>query len=390
MKVKRLREDFIVREVSDFRANGGLYAVYQLKKRGMGTPEVASQILRIWSLPREAFGYGGLKDRHATTSQTVTIYRGPRSDLQQPGFTLSYVGQASREFSAQDIAANEFEITLRGLTADRARQLSSVCETLSSGVPNYFDDQRFGSVGFSGQFIAHPWCLGDYERALFLAIAEANPHDRPHEREQKEIVRDHWGQWKACKDRLDRSNRRSVVTYLVDHPAGFKKAVALLPKDMRSIYVAAFQSKIWNEVVCRMLRQLIPHQDLVSLDSAAGQLVLPLRLQPSLAEQLTSQQIPLPSGRKTRWQPEILCLLRQVLGELDMQLHQLRFSYPRDVFFSRRLRPVMLIPQDLTVHSSADELGRDDQRKLLLKFRLAAGQYATLLLKGLDRLAANR
>ena len=32
----------------------------------------------------------------------------------------------------------------------------------------YFDDQRFGSVGESGEFIGRAWCLGNYERALWL------------------------------------------------------------------------------------------------------------------------------------------------------------------------------------------------------------------------------
>ena len=72
---------------------------------------------------------------------------------------------------------------MRNLTAEPAERIVALRDTLArDGVPNYFDDQRFGSLGASGEFIAKPWCLGDYERALWLALAEHNPHDRPGDR----------------------------------------------------------------------------------------------------------------------------------------------------------------------------------------------------------------
>ena len=37
--------------------------------------------------------YGGLKDRHAVTSQYLTVYRGPRRDLQFESIAVTYLGQ---------------------------------------------------------------------------------------------------------------------------------------------------------------------------------------------------------------------------------------------------------------------------------------------------------
>ncbi len=215
---------------------------YRLDKAGIGTPEAIAEILKVWNMPRRSVGYGGLKDRHATTTQTITLFKGPQRDLQQRGFELTYLGQAAREFHAKDIQGNRFEITLRHLTPQQAQFSQQLLPGIAAGVPNYFDDQRFGSLGESGQFVAQPWCMGDYERALYLAIAEANPHDRPREKEQKQILRDHWHDWVQCKAQLDRSHRRSIVTYLCDHPTDFKRALALLRSDLRSIYMAAFKA----------------------------------------------------------------------------------------------------------------------------------------------------
>ncbi len=303
MKLKRLREDFVVHELSDFPTTGGSFAVYRLDKAGIGTPEAIAEILKVWNLPRRSVGYGGLKDRHATTSQTITLFKGPQRDMQQRGFELTYVGQAAREFHAKDIQANAFKIILRDLTQAQADHGLGLLSAIASGVPNYFDDQRFGSLGESGQFVAQPWCMGDYERALYLAIAEANPHDRPREREQKELLRQLWGQWLECKAKLDRSHRRSIVTYLCDHPTDFKRALALLRSDLRSIYMAAFQSYLWNEIVSRWLQRNLPAGTWYTRQAAAGELTFWSEPHAEILQRVSSLEIPLPSARCHEWPP---------------------------------------------------------------------------------------
>jgi len=393
MKVKRQREDFIVREISHFatqaagQRGGGGHAVYHLQKSGLGTPEAASEILSIWNLPRRNLSYGGLKDRHALTSQTITIFGGPAENIEQPGFTLTYLGQSPREFTPQDIECNEFDVTLRELTPQRSARLVGTLQGTQWAIPNYFDDQRFGSLGESGRFVAQPWCLGDYEQALFLAIAEANPHDRSEDRAQKEILRTYWGDWNTCKERLERSHRRSIVTYLVDHPSGFKKAVALIRKDLRGIYVAAFQAKIWNEIVSRKLSRSVPADQLIVQHATGGQWVFPKQLPAELLAELRNCRIPLPSGRQTQWPPGIPEILDEVLSEFGIERHKLRFSHPRDVFFARGLRDMLLVPRLSIVEEGSDEYGAEGTRKLRLCFQLAPGQYATMLIKGLDMLA---
>ncbi len=391
MKVKRQREDFIVREISNFPfvqpvvgAAVGRHAVYRLEKSGLGTPEVASEILSIWNLPRRDLHYGGLKDRHAVTTQLLTIFEGPQTGIERPGFTLSYLGQSPREFTAKDILANEFDITLRDLEPAHAQRLHDLLKTIGLAIPNYFDDQRFGSVGESGRFVAHPWCLADYEQALYLAIAEANRHDRPDDREQKEILRTHWGDWQVCKDRLERSHRRSIVTYLVDHPTGFKKAVALIRQDLRGLYVAAFQAKIWNEIVSRRLAKLLTPENQLFLDSIGGRWVFPKHLAIDDIDRLRGQRIPLPSGRQTNWDADTLKTLKEVLAEFGIERHKLRFSHPRDVFFSRGERDLLLVPQSVHTEIGADEYGEPGSSKLRVGFRLQPCQYATMLVKGLE------
>jgi tRNA pseudouridine13 synthase len=386
MKVKRLREDFVVREVTQFPLSGGQFAAYSLEKCGLGTPEAIQEVLKVWNLPRNQVSYGGLKDRHAVTSQIITIFRGPQKDIQQRSFSLNYLGQASRAFDAKDIQANAFEITLRDLTEQRVASIRRAIDSMSKGIPNYFDDQRFGSLGESGQFVAQPWCMGDYERALFLAIAEANSHDRPREREQKEILRTQWGNWVECKRLLDRSHRRSIVTYLCDHPTDFKRAIALIRNDLRSIYVAAFQSQLWNQMLVAWWRRRLLAEHLVTVAGAGGELLFPITTDQKILAEAASLQIPLPSARQHDWDDELAAILNEVLVPYQMQRQEIRLKFPRDTFFSKGIRSAMIVPCDFSCQQSPDELAESkDRQKLTLCFTLGRGQYATMVIKFLDQ-----
>src|SRR5690348_13051 len=200
MKLKRLPEDFQVTEESPLRSDDGPFGLYRLTKQSLSTLEAVDAIARRWNLPRAQIAFAGLKDKHALTTQHLTIHGGPRRGWSESNLAVEYVGQVARAIHASDILANRFVIVIRDLTAAEVENATRNAAFLAAdGVPNYFDDQRFGSLGESGEFIARPWCLGDYERALWLAIAEPNVHDRPADRDDKQCLRDHWGRWDECK-----------------------------------------------------------------------------------------------------------------------------------------------------------------------------------------------
>lgn len=385
MKLKSRPEDFVVEELTDFQPSAGPFALYRLWKRGLGTPEAAQLILRQWELPRHALQHAGLKDRHAETTQYVTIHRGPPRDLEDRSFRLAYLGQASRHYQAKDIRGNRFAITLRRLspaTVEAAQPRLAALET--GGLVNYFDDQRFGSLGSSRQFIAQPWCLGDYERALYLAMAEANVHDRPREKSQKQILREHWGHWADCKNRLDRSHRRSIVSFLVDHPTDFKRALALLRPDLRSIYLAAFQSYWWNRWLSAILAQKLADQHRAVIDSLCGPLWTPsAAAAPEELAWLSCLQLPLPSARQHEWPEDFLPLLQQLLSEQGLTTAQLRVKYPRDTFFSRGNRPAWLTVRDFRARF-VPEIDSPQRYQLELGFELPRGSYATMIVKHLQ------
>jgi tRNA pseudouridine13 synthase len=386
LKIKRLPEDFQVEELTASTAAGGPFALYQLTKRSIGTPEVVDEVARRWKLPRHRISYGGLKDKHAVTVQFVTILNGPRRSLGQTSFELTYTGQSDKPFTPQDITGNRFCLIVRDLSVKALdAALEAIPEVRAAGLPNYFDDQRFGSVGASGEFIARSWCAGDYERALWLALADAHPDDRTDERRQKEILRDHWGRWVECKAALDRSHRRSIVTYLADKPPDrpdYRGAFARIKVDLRGLYLSAFQSCLWNRMLDRYLRSDLPADRLVDVSLKLGPAPFFHRLDADTAARLQAAQLPLPSSRLHLEPGPMHKLISELLGEFGLELRQLRVKYPRDSFFSKGQRAVAIPVGNLNAESQADDL-YPGRKKLLLKFDMPRGSYATILIKRL-------
>ncbi|MFP6762673.1 MAG: tRNA pseudouridine(13) synthase TruD [Planctomycetaceae bacterium] len=392
MKLRRIPEDFQVDEQADIEIGSGPHALYRLTKRSIGTPEAVAAIVDRWRIPRRRISYGGLKDRHAVTSQHLTIQHGPQKHLEQSTLDLHYLGQTAQPFRASQIRANRFQLTMRDLMeSDLERASQAISAVRNSGLPNYFDNQRFGSLGFSGDWIGKAWCLGDYERALWLALADPNADDRSREKRQKQILNDHWGNWVDCKAALDRSHRRSIITFLADKQAAgkaidFRGAFARINVDLRGLYLSAFQSALWNRLLTVWLEQRIPGPEQARFELKSGPCCFAKSASSAPAELVQAEAemtLPLPSARQKEIDTATAGLLDTVLSAESLELRQLRVKYPRDSFFSKSWRHAIIQPAGLEQTSAADDL-YPGKHKLQLCFELPRGSYATILVKRLS------
>jgi tRNA pseudouridine13 synthase len=103
-KLKQQPDDFQVDELTDVRPGAdGPFALYRLEKRGWSTPDALTAVRRRRKIHPERIAYGGLKDRHALTSQHLTIRNGPRRNLTHEGVRhLPWAGGGA--FTSADIA----------------------------------------------------------------------------------------------------------------------------------------------------------------------------------------------------------------------------------------------------------------------------------------------
>jgi tRNA pseudouridine13 synthase len=204
-------------------------------------------------------------------------------------------------YSSTDILANRFCITLRGLTDQDLPTLARTLEEVKHcGVPNYFDDQRFGSVDTSSDppaFVARAMIRGEFEQGLKLALTAPYEYDRAADKALKQLLRQHWGDWPELKARLPRSHARSLVDYLVSHPTDFRGALLRVRPELRGLYLSAYQSYLWNRILARWLTTHLPPEQLGELVLRIGRLPTPRAVPPELLQRLHTLELPLPSAR---------------------------------------------------------------------------------------------
>jgi tRNA pseudouridine13 synthase len=387
MILKQTPDDFQVEELTDVQpAPHGDHCLYRLEKINWTTPDALAAVRRRWKIDLRRLSYGGLKDRHGRTTQHFTIFRGPERSLTHQGIRVQYIGRVRAPFTAEHIRANRFRIVLRRLSeSDVDRAAGVLDEVRQFGVPNYFDDQRFGSVSHGGAFLARHLLHGRFEDALRQALTAAYEFDRAAEKKEKALVLRLWGDWPALKEQLPRSHARSLVSYLVDHPTDFRGAIDRLRPELRGLYLSAYQSHLWNRMLARWLEGNVPREQLTEVRLKLGPAPMHRQLAPELFQQMRALRLPLHSARtKLNDTDARKPYFDAVLADEGVTLDHFKLRGLREVFFSKGERPALCLTRHVTGEPGDDEL-RAGKRKLTLSFELPRGSYATLIVKRLQQ-----
>ncbi|HEX4611940.1 MAG TPA: tRNA pseudouridine(13) synthase TruD [Urbifossiella sp.] len=383
MKLKQQPDDFRVEEITDVVPGAaGEFALYRLDKTGWTTPDAVAAVRRRWQLDGRRVSYGGLKDRHAVTAQHLSVFRGPKRNLAHERVTLTYLGQSPEPFTAAAIRANRFTITLRSLgRGEVERAEAALAEVAAVGLPNYFDDQRFGSVGDAGEFVGREMVFGRFERALWLALAAPYEFDRAEAKREKQLLRDGWADWPKLKATLPKGHARSLVDYLVHHPADFKGAVARLRPELQGLYLAAYQSFLWNRMLAAWLVRAAPPADLGTVELKLGRVPVPVRVPAEKGAEWDALSLPLPSARARPAPGEAWAdLAADALKDEGLTLAELKVKGLQKPFFSKGDRPGCIRPAGLAHAADADDRNAG-RLKLELRFDLPRGSYATMFVK---------
>lgn len=385
MKLKTIPEDFFVEELPfnfPTEASHGDYAFYCLEKKNWTTPDALSAVRRRWDVPMNRLGWGGLKDRHAHTVQYFSIFHGPRRGMEHSTFTVNYLGNRSNPYSSSDFYGNRFRLILRDLQADERLALTSAFAELErTGVVNYFDDQRFGSVTDGKSFIAREMVLENYEGALKLALCGEYAYDPKEARDEKETLRKYWNDWTECRAHLQKGHARSLVCYMQEHPTDFKGAVLRLRPELQGLYLSAWQSHLWNRMVSRALETRIPADRLTTLSLKTANVVTPKSIPEEQKDFWEDAVLPLVSARlkpqKDAWWTD---LVNTIMAEEGLELAKMKIRGADKPFFSRGERHMSLRPANVT-WAVADDERHKGRQKMKLEFELPRGAYATMVVK---------
>jgi tRNA pseudouridine13 synthase len=385
MRIKVVPGDFVVEERAALHLQqAGPWAVYRVRKVNLTTLAARARLAVALGVAERDISMPALKDKEAVSLQFATLPAGLSERIEQPNLSAERIGYRQRPLTPSDLRGNAFVIILRDLQAADAARLASRLEQIGEfGVPNFFHTQRFGSLGAGGEWLGKAILQRDAESALKLYLTTPFAGDPPPVRPFKRQAAALWPDWAAMFAAAPRpSNYRSVLTYLVGHPQEHRKALNLIPQRTLSLYLAAYQSALWNRIAGAWLRQACDAASvpLGRIEIAGSQLPLYEALPAPLHAELGALRVPLPEARAS-YHPEALAeTVRRVLADEGLTQEALKARILEKAYLTRGQRALLLQPTHLCVGAPRPDERFADRLCLRVAFELPPGSYATLIL----------
>lgn len=415
MTIRRQPSDFRVEESLDAAFAQALqtvpsqatpFAVYVLHKTSLTTPEAVSMLGKVLRVEAGAVEYGGLKDKHAQTTQHVSIAVPGKEEaanllatVRQPGWSAERIGWSPQPMSAKAIGANRFTLVVRDLSKTesdnmtrRSRKLLERPPTDAPDAPsttllftNYFGAQRFGSARHGEGWIAQKLIAGDFEGALKLAIATPARKDTGKTRDFTRMTSADWGNWKKLAKELPRIPEAHCIDALA---AGkdFKDAFAQLPSFLQALYLEAFQSHIWNRTAHALLTTGVHSGARIKADDEFGEMLFTDAA--AIPAELKSLNLPLlaPSIH-IEDHPVWSAAAAGVLSAQDPPLTtaDLRIPGVKRPFFGAADRQLIAQATGFSITKPADDDLTRGRIKRTVSFNLPRGSYATVVLRALGQ-----
>ena len=316
--LKKDPKDFIVEEISGYNLDpSGSYSIYKLTKEDYTTLNACKLIAKINKNLLRDIGFAGSKDRRAITTQYISLRNVRHAHKKSYGenITLEYIGQSKNPLSLGDLKGNKFIITLYDIKKEP--------KIISQSI-NYFDDQRFSKNNH---------LVG------------------------KAILKKKYGD--AC-DLLDEF---CVSEHLISNPSDYVGALKRLPLKTLYMFIHAYQSFIFNNIVAKYLSKL----EHTSAEYNFGTFIFP-------KESVEDFKVPLVGFEFFESEnEEIEGFLEDFLEKDKINPRSFVNKQIPELTFEGNLRNVIVQVKDFSSNIDSD--------KVVVEFTLPKGSYATVVIK---------
>ncbi len=381
MKVKCRPEDFRVEEKLKLRlTKRGPYSVYRLEKKHWNTLDVIRDLERRHHLPR--ISRAGLKDRHSLSIQYLSIRGKGPSNITETNYKLRLAGMAYEPVTRDQLLGNRFNIVLRALPDKEVDAVRAALPLVTRfGVPNYYDDQRFGSARHGQGFVARKLIDRHYNGALKLFLATPCAADDSRTRRTRKLLRENWRDWRSCL-RLAPTEAKDALKHLAFRPSDFKGAVQLLPRPLLELFINAYQAYFWNQIMAEVLTRLKVRTR--QLGYSVGTFLFYEELAPKQHRYLKKLIIPAPGPGARFTSDRVASITDSVLAREGLELTGLKLQLRmHGLFFKPYERKALVSPSGLNLSSPEPDDLYPGRKKLRLSFFLPSGSYATIIIKRL-------
>ncbi|RAW46523.1 tRNA pseudouridine(13) synthase TruD [Halorubrum sp. 48-1-W] len=447
-RLRERPEDFRVTELEAFEpdplgSDRGGYPelVVRATLRNWDTNDFARRVSDAMGISRERVSWAGTKDKRAVTTQLFTLRSVDPDDLPEiRGVEIEPIGRAGRGLSFGDLAGNAFEVRVADAVAESEERVAAVARDLRAfagaepddpaapvAVPNYFGQQRFGSVRPVTHLVGLAVVRGDFREAVRLYAGNPSPAEPDDTRAGRDRVDEAFGveavdganapehghapgvvadgtgdgDWGGCLEAMPRKLRfeRGMLSRLAERdvdpavpPADddWRHALEAVPSNLQRLFVNAAQSALFNRIVSERLRRGLSFHRPVAGDvacfadrDAPEELYAP---DPDREQRVTADRVPVMARHCARGRAFVTAPLVGTDTELadgepgeiaravlhDAGIEPADFDLPGE-FDSTGTRRAIQVRTDLDVTFEGGDPA--------FAFALPSGSYATVLLR---------
>ena len=268
--LKTLPEDFIVREISDppRQKDNGEYSIATVTARNWETNRMVRLMSRSMGVSRDRIGFAGTKDKRAITTQLMSVYGTEelwqKVDLKD--LKIENIYRGARGIEIGDLIGNDFEISVKNCTMDPSQIRETVDSDISiikqtGGFPNYFGVQRFGAVRPVTHRVGERLVRGDIKGAVMTYISFTTDE----EEERLRLIRERFqkadvSEWAEIRQTMPPAMafERMMLSKLIENPDDWVGAIEILPANLQMMFVHAYQSLLFNEMLSRRMDAGLP------------------------------------------------------------------------------------------------------------------------------------
>jgi tRNA pseudouridine13 synthase len=243
----------------------GTYAILRVVSRDWEQHELAGAIARRLGLPPNAVQWAGTKDRRAVAERLLS-YRGPLPDrdLDLPRVEILEAYLARDGLMLGHHYGNAFDLRVDELGARPPEAVTSFRAVEAElrglgGFPNFFGPQRFGEVRPITHEVGRWVVRGDLARAMDAYLIDLPVGGRPGKGDDaRAAYAVHRDAARALREfPPDYRFELTLLDHLAKgHPPG--RAFRALSRDLRLLFVHAFQSYLFNRWLSERAKAGLP------------------------------------------------------------------------------------------------------------------------------------
>jgi tRNA pseudouridine13 synthase len=320
-----------------------------------------------------------LKDKHGATRQLFSSAAPLKADTGDDRLAIRFVGKSVTPLTAEIIQGNRFRIVMRNLgERDLAVLPSNAEEVRRYGMPNYYDNQRFGGIAHGQGFIAKALIQGNYEEAVRLHLAAPHRKQNMKDKTNRRLAIEHWGDWETLHGVMRKSPERALVEFLREHPGEWGACFERITPSLRTMFVAAYQSYLFNRTLSRFVAAEVADAEV--LRNRSGELAFHRALDDARMAAWRELKAPL-LGPNTPLEsfPAMAEHAQAVLEEEGIALEQLRLDGLSRTRFKSAERAALLFPDKFEMSDPAPDELNVGRHKVEVKCELPRGCFATMV-----------